>query len=209
MRTALTLLRPLLAAAAVLAWPAAHAAGALYRYDPVHSQILFSVDHDGFSRSFGRLHIARGWLRFDPADWSHAATELDIDLAGLDMGNAAWSQAVQAPAYLDVAGARYAHFASTSVQQTDPHHGVLHGQLTLRGVTRAVDLPFSFNRQARTLYDLHTVVGFSATATLDRTAFGITSHPGAIGRSVSVWLQLEAIADDHADTRETTHAAAH
>ena len=37
-----------------------------YRYDTVHSQIVFSIDHDGYSRPFGRLHIARGWLRFDP-----------------------------------------------------------------------------------------------------------------------------------------------
>src|SRR5690349_25115500 len=97
-----------LLACAALLWPlAAGAAEHRYRYDTVHSQILFSVDHNGFSRPFGRLHIARGWLRFDPTDWSHAATELDIDLAGLDMGDAAWSAAVLKPAYLDAAKARY------------------------------------------------------------------------------------------------------
>lgn len=183
-----------LLACIALLWPlASRAAGHRYRYDTVHSQILFSVDHDGFSRPFGRLHIARGWLRFDPDDWSHAATELDVDLASLDMGDAGWNKAVLEPAFLDAAKARYAHFASTSVERKDDKHGVLHGTLTLRGVTRDVDIPFTFNREARTIFGLHTIAGFSATAMLDRTDFGMTSNPGSIGRHVSLWLQIEAI----------------
>ncbi|MGN6738454.1 MAG: YceI family protein, partial [Dyella sp.] len=51
-------------ACAALLWPlASQATGHRYRYDTVHSQVLFSVSHDGYSRPFGRLHIARGWLR--------------------------------------------------------------------------------------------------------------------------------------------------
>ncbi len=120
--------------------PAAAGRGACrqgrYRYDTVHSQIVFSISHDGYSRPFGRLHIASGWLRFDPDDWSTAATELDIDLAGVDMGDADWNKAVCKPALLDCARNRYAHFVSSGVERKDDQHGVLHGQLTLRGVTR-------------------------------------------------------------------------
>ena len=171
-----------------------------YRYDTVHSQIVFSIDHDGYSRPFGRLHIARGWLRLDPDDWSHASTELDIDLAGVDMGDAGWNKAVCEHALLDCAQYREAHFTSRSVERTDDSHGVLHGTLTLHGVSRPLDIPFRLNRVARTLYGLHTVAGFSATASLDRTAFGITAFPNSIGHQVSVWMELEAIRDDHAST---------
>jgi len=197
-----------LLACAALLWPlVSHADGHRYRYDTVHSQIVFSVDHDGYSRPFGRLHIARGWLRFDPDDWSHATTELDIDLASLDMGDADWNRAVLKPAFLDAAKSRYAHFASTSVDRRDDRHGVLHGKLTLRGITRTVDIPFTFNRNARTIFGLHTIAGFSATAMLDRTDFGMTSNLGSIGRHISIWLEIEAIRDDHADAPESAHAA--
>ena len=81
-------------AATLLPLAAAHAAGDGWRYDTVHSQVVFSISHNGYSRPFGQLHIARGWLRFDPDDWSTAATELDIDLDSLDMGDAAWNKAV-------------------------------------------------------------------------------------------------------------------
>jgi polyisoprenoid-binding protein YceI len=197
-----------LLACAALLWPlAGRAAEHRYRYDTVHSQIVFSVDHDGYSRPFGRLHIARGWLRFDPNDWSRAATELDIDLASLDMGDADWNTAVKRPALLDAARSRYAHFASTSVERTDARHGVLHGQLSLRGVTRAVAIPFTFNREARTIFGLHTVAGFSATAMLDRTDFGMTAYANSIGHRVSLWLEIEAIRDPTVPTKEATDAA--
>ncbi|MHB1059725.1 MAG: YceI family protein [Rhodanobacter sp.] len=185
-------------AAILLPLASAHAAADAWRYDTVHSQVLFSVSHNGYSRPFGRLHIARGWLRFDPDDWSTAATELDIDLASVDMGDADWNKAVCKPALLDCAQQRYAHFVSTGVTRTDEQHGVLHGRLTLHGVTRPLDLPFTFNRAAKTIYELHEVAGFSATASLDRNSFGIAANPNSIGAQVSVWLELEAIRDDHA-----------
>lgn len=175
-----------------------HAASAGYRYDTVHSQIVFSISHDGYSRPFGRLHIAKGWLRFDPDDWSTAATELDIDLAGVDMGDADWNKAVCKPALLDCVRNRYAHFVSSSVERKDDHHGVLHGQLTLHGISQPLNIPFTFNRVAKTIYGLHTIAGFSATAMLDREAFGITADAGSIGQQVGVWLELEAIRDEHA-----------
>ncbi|HEY8682721.1 MAG TPA: YceI family protein [Rhodanobacter sp.] len=184
--------------AAILLPLTAHAASASYRYDTVHSQIVFSIDHDGYSRPFGRLHIAGGWLRFDPDDWSSAATELDIDVANLDMGDADWNKGVCKPALLDCERNRYAHFVSTSVERKDDHHGVLHGLLTLRGVSQPLSLPFTFNRAAQTIFGLHTVAGFSATTLLDRNAFGITSNAGSIGHQVSVWLEIEAIRDEHA-----------
>lgn len=182
-------------AATVLPLVPAHAAAERWRYDTVHSQVLFSVSHNGYSYPVGRLHIARGWLRFDPDDWSDAATALDIDLASVDMGDDAWNAAVCRPLLLDCAHGRYAHFVSTGVERKDAHHGVLHGRLTLRGITRPLDLPFTFHRAAMTIYGLHTIAGFSATTTLDRTSFGMTAYPGSIGKQVEIRLELEATRD--------------
>lgn len=201
-------MRRLLACALLSApFAAAWAAAGSYRYDTVHSQVVFSIDHNGYSRPFGRLHIAGGTLRFDPADWSRSSTELDIDLAGLDMGDADWNKAVCKPDLLDCARHPTAHFASTSVERKDDQHGVLHGTLTLRGVARPVDLPFTFNRTGTTVFGMHEVAGFSATAMLDRTDFGITSNPGSVGRDVMVWLEVEAIRDEHAAPASSAPAA--
>jgi polyisoprenoid-binding protein YceI len=180
----------------------AWAGAASYRYDTVHSQIVFSIDHDGFSRPLGRLHIAQGSLRFDPDDWSRSGTELDIDMREVDMGNAAWNQAVCKPSLLDCEAYPMAHFASSSVERKDDTHGVLHGTLTLHGVSRPIDIPFRVNRVGKTIYGLHTVAGFSATATLDRTAFGIDGFPNAVGHGVAIWLELEGIRENSNHDKE-------
>jgi polyisoprenoid-binding protein YceI len=169
------------------------AAADTYRYDPVHSQIVFSIDHDGFSRPLGRLHIASGWFRFDPDDWSRSATELDIDMTSVDMGDAAWNNAVCKTSLLDCKTYPTAHFVSTSVERNDATHGVLHGVLELHGTHQPIDIPFRLNRIGKTIYGLHTIAGFSATASLDRTAFGISGFPNAIGHNVAIWLELEGL----------------
>jgi polyisoprenoid-binding protein YceI len=174
---------------------ATQAATDTYRYDTVHSQIVFSIDHDGFSRPLGRLHIAHGWLRFDPDDWSRSGTELDIDVASVDMGDAAWNNAVCKPSLLDCKTYPTAHFVSSSVERKDATHGVLHGVLTLHGTSQPIDISFRVNRVGKTIYGMHTVAGFSATATLDRTAFGVMGFPEAVGHSVAIWLELEGIRD--------------
>ncbi|RUL71490.1 polyisoprenoid-binding protein [Dyella choica] len=182
-----------------LAAQSALAASNSYRYDTVHSQIVFNIDHDGFSRPLGRLHIAQGSLRFDPDDWSKSGTELDIDMRDLDMGDARWNEAACKTSLLDCKTYPTAHFASTSVERKDDTHGVLHGTLTLHGVSQLIDIPFRVNRIGKTIFGLHTVAGFSATAMLDRTAFGISGFPNAVGHGVAVWLELEGIRDSSSD----------
>lgn len=189
----------------MLAPCAAQAAADSYRYDPVHSQIVFSIDHDGFSRPMGRLHIAQGQLQFDPDDWSHASTELDIDITSLDLGDAEWNKAVCKPSLLDCKAFPTAHFASTSVERKDATHGILHGVLTLHGVNQPIDIPFRVNRIGKTIYGLHTIAGFSATASLDRTAFGVTGFPNAIGHNVAIWLELEGIRDSQTSNDNKEH----
>lgn len=183
----------------------ARAAGDSYRYDPVHSQIVFSIDHDGFSRPLGRLHIAGGWLRFDPADWSTAATAVDIDMRSLDLGDAAWNNAACKASLLDCKAYPTAHFASTSVERKDATHGVLHGVLQWHGNSRPMDIPFRVNRIGKTIYGLHTIAGFSATATLDRTDFGVAGFPNAIGRQAALWLELEGIRDSQTSSDDKEH----
>jgi polyisoprenoid-binding protein YceI len=171
----------------------AHATPQTYQLDHVHSSVVFNVDHNGFSRAFGRLRITDGTLVFDPDNWPASSVTATIDLASVDMGDADWDKAVRGSSLLDADRERTARFTSDSVEKRSDEEGVLHGKLTLRGVTLPLDIPFRVNRVGKTIYGLHTVAGFSANLVLDRTKFGMTSNTGSIGTQVSVWLEIEAI----------------
>jgi polyisoprenoid-binding protein YceI len=206
MRVAGLLLLPGLALAPVVA----SAEALSYHIDPVHSQVVFNVEHNGFSRSFGRLRITDGTVRFDRDDWSKSSVDATIDLTSVDMGDNDWSKVVQGADLLDAAHARTAHYVSDAVEKKNDDEGVVHGKLTLRGVTLPLDIPFRVNRVGKTIYGLHTVAGFSAQVSLDRTAYGMTSNRNSIGTNVAVWLEIEAIRGEGSSTndKEKTDAPA-
>ena len=182
-----------------------------YRIDPVHTQVLFSADHDGYSQPVGRMRVKAGWLQFDEDDWSNAKVVVDIDTASVDIGDEAWNDAVTGKRFLDAKEFPLAHFESASVEKTDARHGTLHGQLTLHGVTHEVSIPFTFNRTGATIFSgMQTLAGFSAQATIDRTQFGMTAFPKAVGTQVNLRLEVEAILDQDAQRQyEATQAAGH
>lgn len=187
-----------------------HADPVAYRIDPVHSQVVFNVDHNGFSRSFGRLRITSGTIVFDRDDWSKSSVEATVDLTSVDMGDSEWDKAVRGSSLLDSDRAPTARYVSESVEKRSDDEGVVHGKLTLRGTTLPLDIPFRVNRIGKTIYGLHTVAGFSAQLILDRTAYGMTSNRNSIGTGVSVWLEIEGIrgAESTGQGKETDHAAA-
>ncbi|MGN6790490.1 MAG: YceI family protein [Rhodanobacteraceae bacterium] len=202
-----------IAAAALCVAGLAHAHPLDYRIDTVHSQVLFSADHDGYSKPVGRLAIARGWLRFDPDDWSASRVVADIDLASADLGDKGWDAAVTGRNFLDAAQFPFAHFESERVTKTGEHTGTVEGKLTLRGVSLPVQVEFTVNRVGATLFGFETIAGFSGRAKLDRTKFGMTAFPKAVGTAVSIRLEIEAKLDrsaeyDYQQAAGKAHAAA-
>ena len=188
-----------------------------FRMDPVHSQVLVSVDHDGYSHPVGRMKIKAGWIGFDEDDWSTAKVVADVDAASVDFGDTDWNDAVTGKRFLDAKGCPLAHFESTTVQKSDAQHGILRGNLDLRGFTHEIEIPFTLNRISATIFSgMQTLAGFSATANLDRTQFGMTAFPKAVGTQVEVRLEVEAILDQDAQKqyeaslqKDADHAAQH
>lgn len=199
-----SILRGLLLLGCLLA-PLAQAAE--YRFDPVHSAVMFFVDHDGYSDAVGRLKIARGWFRFDEKNWAASKVVADIALGSVDMDDKGWDRVVAGTDFLDAKTHPYARFVSTSVQQTGADTGILYGQLTLRGHTEGIAFPFRFNKRAFTIYGLHTVAGFTGIATLDRKLWGMDAFDSVVGVKVKVLLEIEGIEDGSAE-RDYQRAAA-
>ncbi|MGA8277800.1 MAG: YceI family protein [Rhodanobacteraceae bacterium] len=164
---------------------------ALYRFDPVHTQVWFSAAHEKFSHPWGRVRIADGWFTFDPDDWSTAKVDVVIDLTSLDMGDKDWNDALKASGFLDVEHWPSAHYVSGSVEQTGAKTGVIHGDLKLLGKTIAVDVAFTLNDIGYDAYAFSRKAGFSATATLHRSSFGLTRFPKVVGEDIRVHAEVE------------------
>lgn len=184
---------------------AASAAPDTYRLDPVHTRVLFAVEHAGFSQALGTVSGSEGVLAFDPDDWSSATLTVSVPLQRLDLGDDKWNKAALARNLLDAERHPEARFVSTRVEPVDATHARVIGELTLRGVSHEVALDVTLNAVKRhPMPPFRRTAGFSATATLSRSAFGVDAWPSMIGDQVQLRIEAEALRDRNATDPQDT-----
>jgi len=167
-----------------------------YIYDPVHTQIEFRVDHLGFSHPSGRFLKFTGGFTFDPASAESSEVHITIDPASVDMGSVDWQRALTGSEFLDVAKYKDITFKSTKILRTGDKTGKMTGDITIHGVTRPITLDVTYNKSGTHPYNKNYLAGFSATASLKRSDFGMTFGLPGIGDVVDISLQVEGIRQD-------------
>jgi polyisoprenoid-binding protein YceI len=164
--------------------------------DPVHTRVMFAVEHAGFSHALGTVSGSTGTLVFDRDDWKSARLDVQVPMQRLDLGDAKWNKAVLATNLIDAEHHPQAHFVSSSVEPVDADHAKVCGELSLRGVTKPLCMDVTVNAVKRhPLPPFHRTAGFSATATLSRADFGITAWKNVIGDRVDLRIEAEALRD--------------
>jgi len=187
----------------------AHADEATYALDPVHTRVMFSVSHAGFSNPMGTISGTTGTLVFDPDDWSKARVEAHIPLKRLELGDAKWNSAVLAGKFLDADAHPEATFVSTRVEPIDAMHATVVGNLTLRGVTREVKLDVVLHQVKRhPLPPFRRTAGFSATTHVSRKDFAMTAWQSVVGDAVEIRLEVEGVRSRGGQVEDEAPAAA-
>jgi polyisoprenoid-binding protein YceI len=164
---------------------------ARYALDPVHTRVLFALDHAGYSRALGTVSGSTGELVFDPEDWSSARVEVEMPLARLDLGDADWNAA--ALRMLDAQAHPVARFVSRRVEPVAADAARVCGDLTLAATTREFCLHVQFNQLRRyPLPPFRRTAGFSAAGDLSRGDFGLTRWATLVGDVVELRIEAEA-----------------
>ena len=158
------------------------------------SRVAFNLEHQGFIQLFGTLRVTQGTLTFDSDDWSKSHVDVSMPVSSLDMGDGPWNGQIRgddewAPLFTTTT----ITFHSTRLKRIDATHGTLTGDLTLAGVTRPVTLKLRVNKIGKNDVLDTPSVGFTATTTIKRSAFGITAYEDLVGDAISVQIQIEAL----------------
>ncbi len=133
--------------------------------DPAASSLEFSYQQMGVTLD-GRFARHTGTLAFDPARAEAARVALDVQLASIDAGSEEATSEVAGAAWFDTARHPLAQFRSTSARRLPSGQYELRGNLTIKGRTRAILVPVSYQAQgARGL--------LSGEFTFNRTDFGV------------------------------------
>lgn len=175
----------------VLYGAAANALTHEFEFDSVHSHIGFEASHLGFSMSQGRFKRLAGRFKFNSKRWERSACDVRIDVDSLDMGDTAWRNTLLGKKWFNVEQYPEMRFLCTRLEQIDATHGRLHGELTLLGNQRPVTLDLTLNRIGMHKFALQYVAGFSATASLRRSDFGMDQSIPDVGDEVNIRIQIE------------------
>jgi polyisoprenoid-binding protein YceI len=160
--------------------------------DPVHSHIGLVARHLMVSKVRGNFTKFEGAITTaaNPLESSASAT---IDTTSLDTNNAQRDSDVKGENFLDVANHPAMTYRSTSVRQ-DGDAFIVTGDLTIKGVTRPVELAVEVNGFGPDPYG-GTRAGFSASGEINRNDYGITANmvlpTGGVVVSEKIQLTLE------------------
>jgi polyisoprenoid-binding protein YceI len=116
-------------------------AGTMWRIDPVHSAIGFSVRHMMVATVRGHFGGFSGTIRYDSDRPWDSRIDVEIDATTVDTGIRMRDLHLRSADFFDVATYPTIAFSSTSVEPASPgkrKRSLLAGELTMHGVTRAV-----------------------------------------------------------------------
>ena len=171
-----------------------------YQFEGGHSTVTIGWSHAGLSHHTARVVGLTGSLEFDPAAPETGRVEVKIDPAGLSSGVAALDRLLRSPDFFDVARYPAIAFVSTQATVTGERTGQVVGDLTIRGVTKPVTLDVTWNFSGEHPLGLVNpsfagkfVSGFSATARLLRSEWGLGRGAPLISDEVDVTIEIEAV----------------
>ncbi|WP_291077412.1 YceI family protein [Hyphomonas sp.] len=167
--------------------------GGDWQLDPAHAAITFKIDHLGYSTFIGRFERFDVRLSGQPDSPETARVEGRVDMTSLDIANDAFAETLMGPDWFNADPFPEARFQSTRILLTGPVTADVEGLLTLRGRTAPIVLAVRFNGSGHDRLRNADVAGFSATARLDRTDFGIDRFSGLLTDDVEIEIEAELI----------------
>ena len=167
--------------------------------DTLHSTIGFVVRHMLVSNVRGRFNRWTGRLQFDSANLRAGSVTAQIDVSSIDTNASQRDAHLRSSDFLDARRFAAISFRSTQLESIAETSFELTGELTIRGVTRQTTVDVEYGGRMRDP-DGKDRIGFSARATINRRAFGVTFNKVldagglALGDNVAIEVEIAASA---------------
>ena len=168
-----------------------------YDLDQAHKRVGFQARHLMVSKVRGEFSDATATITVaeNPLDSSVTAT---IQAASITTGQADRDTHLRSGDFLDAEKYPTLQYRSTGVKSHSGNEFVLTGELTVKDVTREVDLHVEFEGVGRSPYG-QDVFGFTATTEIDREDYGLTwnvaleSGGVLVGKKIKIEIEGEGV----------------
>jgi polyisoprenoid-binding protein YceI len=160
-----------------------------YKIDPVHSSANFAVKHLMVSTVNGRFPSVEGTINYDPKDVTNSTVKAVIKTPTITTDNETRDNDLKSAKYFEVAKYPEIKFESTKIEKRGDQYVAI-GNLTIKDVTKQVELPFTVN-VAEMGGQKH--LGADATLTINRMDYHVDwdKVPGMVDKTVKITLNIE------------------
>lgn len=163
-----------------------------YQIDPTHTATVFNWSHFGFSTPSANFSDIQGVINVDNAKPSNSSVNVTIPLSSLNTNVKALDDHLQTADFFDSAKYPNITFKSTKVQAISKTKYKITGNLTIKNVTKPVVLDAVLNKQGVHPMTKAETIGFNATTSFDRSAFGVGAYVPNVGDKITVNITTEA-----------------
>ena len=174
---------------------AASAQAATWQIDTTHSTISFKIKHM-LSKTGGQFTEWNGTIEAGD-DLTKGSVNVEIQAASIDTRDEKRDEHLRSEDFFHVAEHPTLTFKSTKIEKTGDNEYMMHGELTMRGVTNTVEIPFEFHGTATDPWG-NTKAGFSASTTINRKDYDIVWNSAldqggfVLGDEVEIQLDIAA-----------------
>jgi len=156
-----------------------------YTLDPAHTRIGFVARHAMVTKVRGSFDEFAGTAVLDGANPANSRVEVTIEAASIDTRNAQRDEHLRSNDFLAMQEYPKITFASTGVRQAGETTFEVTGDLTIKGVTNEITIPFEFEGSAKDPFG-NQRVGFEGAVTINRKDYGVTWNAALEGGGVLV-----------------------
>jgi polyisoprenoid-binding protein YceI len=166
--------------------------------DPAHSSVAAVAQHLGISSVHGRFTDFAGRIEIAPDEVEKSRVEAVIQASSIDTGNGMRDGHLRSPDFLDVETYPQISYRSSGLTVAGSDRWTVHGELTLHGVVRPVDLDLAYLGTGPDPWG-GTRAAFRATTELRREDFAMNYNQvlqagiAAVGTTLKVELDIQAV----------------
>jgi polyisoprenoid-binding protein YceI len=177
----------------------AHAESEIWKIDKAHSNIYFDVRHT-YATVRGQFDEFSGTVRFDPDKLAMSSVRFEVSTESINTRIPNRDNHLRSKDFFAVDEYPSMTFQSTGVKQKEGNQYILEGNLSIKGKTTKVAVPFTyFGLRENPLKKGQMVAGFETRFSIDRLDYGVGSgkffEMGVVGNKVDILIALEVLKD--------------
>ncbi len=153
--------------------------------DPAHTRIGFVARHAMVTKVRGAFNEFEGTATIDGANPANSHVEVTISASSIDTRNAQRDEHLRSNDFLAMQEYPKITFSSTGVRPVDDTTFEVTGDLTIKGVTNPVTIPFTFEGAAKDPFG-NLRAGFEGSVAINRKDYGVTWNAALEGGGVLV-----------------------